>query len=88
MNVPKIISILMFNESRKVCFGMWLFFAAIALLVKAFINSEQWMLCVAASSALIGGGTIADTYMAKKAEETAAKTAVAQTVATNASPAI
>lgn len=48
------------SNSRKVAFGLLLFGTTTALLVAKFLNSDQWMLCMASSSALIGGGTLMD----------------------------
>ena len=67
LNKVKILKILMFDESRKVGFGLWLFLAASYLLMKgAHITSEQWMTCMVMCSVLIGGGTVADSFMKMK----------------------
>lgn len=53
-------------NSRKVAFGLLLFATATALGLKGFLNSEQWMLCMASVSALIGGGTLLDQHLKNK----------------------
>lgn len=63
MQKPKIIDLLLFNESRKVAFGLYLFAVACTFLVKKLITAEDWMLCVVFTSSLIGGGSIADKWM-------------------------
>lgn len=57
MNLYKL---LIFKDSRKAGFGLWVFIAANIYLVKHLITSDQWFTALALSSALIGGGTIAD----------------------------
>lgn len=61
-----LIKLLLFSGSRKVAFGLWLFIAAVTLLILKLISSDQWMLCVALTSGLIGGGTVADAWINKK----------------------
>lgn len=54
-------------DSRKVGFGWWVFIVATTLLAKAhLITADQWMECVMLSTALIGGGTLLDSYIGKK----------------------
>ena len=66
MKAPKLILIMLFEESRKVSFGVWLYATATWLLCAHLIDAQAWMLCMGASSALVGGGTVADKYLAKK----------------------
>lgn len=54
-------------NSRKVAFGLLLFGTTTALLVTKFLTSDQWMLCMASCTALIGGGTVADALLKKNA---------------------
>lgn len=58
-----LLKLLFFMESRKVGFGLWLFMVANAFLMKHFIDSDRWFLCVTLSTGLLGGGTIADKYL-------------------------
>ena len=66
MRLPKIVNILLFEESRKVCFGVWLYATSTALLIMRLIDAQSWMLCMGAAAALVGGGTIADRYLRNK----------------------
>lgn len=66
MRLPKLLQLVLFEESRKVCFGLWLFITATVLRMKGLIDSDSWMMCAVLSSALIGGGTVADRFMALK----------------------
>ncbi len=50
-------------NSRKVAFGIMLYGTATALLVAKILNSDQWMLCMASASTLIGGGTLMDKHL-------------------------
>lgn len=61
-----LLHLLLFKGSRKVSFGLYLFAVANAYLIKHLISSDQWFTCVCLTSALIGGGTIADKYMDAK----------------------
>lgn len=69
MKVPQLILILGFEDSRKVGFGVWLIILATALLAHKLIDSSDWMLCMAVSSTLIGGGTVADAWLKIKGNQ-------------------
>lgn len=62
MKLPKLFSILLFEDSRKVAFGLWLFAVSTGLLWESKITGDNWMLCMGASSVLIGGGTLGDRF--------------------------
>jgi hypothetical protein len=63
MNILKLLA---FMGSRKVSFGIWLFIVANAYLIKHLISSQEWFTCVCLTSALIGGGTVADKFLESK----------------------
>lgn len=63
MRIKKMI---LFEDSRKVGFGVWLFLIATVLLIFKCVNSADWFMCAMASSGLIGGGTIADKFLESK----------------------
>lgn len=63
-----ILKLLFFQGSRKVGLGLWLFFASIVLLCLGKIAASDWMMCMGLSSALVGGGTVADAWMKNKTE--------------------
>jgi hypothetical protein len=65
--VPTILLHILYPDSRKVGFGWWLFIlsSAAAFFFKkpsgeALLDASTWLICTAFSSALIGGGSIAD----------------------------
>ena len=65
--IPTILLHILYPDSRKVGFGWWLFIlssAAAFFLHKANgdpkLDASTWLICTAFSSALIGGGSIAD----------------------------
>jgi hypothetical protein len=69
-----LLHLLFFKGSRKVAFGIWLFLTANAYLFLKLISSEQWFTCICLTSALIGGGTVADKFLeAKKVQVTEPK---------------
>lgn len=52
--------------SRKVALGIVLFLVANAYFVKRWFSVEDLMTCIFLSTALVGGGTIADSFFASK----------------------
>lgn len=66
MKFPEIISLIIFNGSRKVGFGLWLFAVSTILLMKTRLSSADWMICMGAASTLIGGGTVLDSWLNTK----------------------
>jgi hypothetical protein len=73
-NPPKVVltpfmnllNILLFKDSRKVAFGLWLFIVCNVWLFLKLINSDEWMFVVALCSGLVGGGTVMDAYLRTK----------------------
>lgn len=55
-----LIKLLIFKDSRKVGFGLWLFIVTNVYLVRHLVTSQDWFTVMALCSALVGGGTIAD----------------------------
>lgn len=74
MKLPELVLLLAFEKSRKVGFALWLFIVAGIFLFKGMIDSDKWMLCTAAVTALVGGGTIADTWLKSNAPKKDAPT--------------
>lgn len=68
MKFPKIglLDAVLFNDGRKVGLGVWILILATFLLFKAMLDSDKWMLCVGLATGLVGGGTLADTYLGKR----------------------
>lgn len=60
--LPRFLMILLWEESRKVCFGVLLVHVATWLLVKDLIGAEIWTGCAVMGAALVGGGTVADKF--------------------------
>jgi hypothetical protein len=58
-----LLNLLIFKGSRKVSFGLYLFLTANIGLWLKVIQSNDWMTCMLLSSALIGGGTVADKFL-------------------------
>jgi len=61
-----LLHILLFKESRKVAFGLYVFVVASVYLWLKLIVAGDWMNCVILSSVLIGGGTAVDAYFKTK----------------------
>jgi hypothetical protein len=61
-----LLKLLAFYQSRKVAFGLWLFIVSNVYLWFKVIQSNDWMTCIALSTALIGGGTVADRFLEAK----------------------
>ena len=76
MKLPSLLHHIFNANSRKVGFGWWVFIVAtygafFARLSdsKPVIDASNWLLCVGIASGLIGGGTVADSWIAKKKNE-------------------
>ena len=65
--------LLIFKGSRKVAFGLWLFIIANIYLWFKVIQSGDWMTCIALSTALVGGGTLADRFLEGKKSDNSGK---------------
>lgn len=63
MKKCRLARITLFEESRKVGFGIWIFCASCCFLMFGKITAGDWVGCVSMASILIGGGTVADTWM-------------------------
>ena len=69
--MKRLLAILLFENSRKVSFGIYLFLASNIFLGLGRINGAEWFMAVSLCAALIGGGTIADSYLREKNGSTA-----------------
>lgn len=68
--LKRFVKIITFNESRKVCFAIWLFLVSTVLCVIDKINSSDWLSTMFLCAALIGGGTVADKWLESKHDTT------------------
>lgn len=66
----KFLSILLFENSRKVGFGLWLLGISTALCIFDKINSSDWLSTMFLCAALIGGGTVVDKWLESKHDTT------------------
>jgi hypothetical protein len=66
----RLLDLLLFKDSRKVAFGIWLFIVCNVWLFKRLITSDEWMFVIALCSALVGGGTVADSWLKAKTGKT------------------
>lgn len=64
--MKRFLALFMLEDGRKVGFGLWLAVVSSVFLCLKFITSDEWMGCMYLSSALIGGGTLLDTYLKRK----------------------
>lgn len=62
----RIVNLLLLQDGRKVGFGLWLAIISSIFLCLKLITSSEWLSCIYLSSALIGGGTVLDTYLKKE----------------------
>ncbi len=60
---PRIIDVLLFNDSRKAGIGLWVFYTATALLIAKLILASDWIWATTSAIAVVGGGTIADKFL-------------------------
>lgn len=68
--IGRFMSILFLQDSRKVGFGLWGFIIASALIWRGKLDGSQWIEAYVLSSALVGGGTVADKWLDQKAGKT------------------
>lgn len=61
-----LLHIVLFKDSRKVGFGLWLFVVSNVWLFMKLISSDEWMFVIALCSGLVGGGTVADRFLELK----------------------
>lgn len=66
MNKIGLIKILIFNDSRKVGWGLWFHITTEVFFVMKLIDTQTWMACKAIVGTLIGGGTLADKMLDKR----------------------
>ena len=59
-------ALFLLQDGRKVGFGLWVFVASGCSLLGGKITASDWLTCVFLSSALIGGGTVADKFIGAK----------------------
>ncbi len=64
--MKRLLSLFLLEDGRKVGFGLWLSLVSSVFLWMKLITSGEWMGCMYLSSALIGGGTLLDTYLKVK----------------------
>jgi hypothetical protein len=65
MKMPRLLRGLLFEDSRKFGTGLWVLLLGTVLLF-CEVNYSDWLIAVGIAAGLIGGGTIADTYLGKK----------------------
>ena len=64
--MKRIFDLLLLKNGRKVGFGLWIFISACGFLLGGKISAGDWVGCISMASVLIGGGTVADTWMKGK----------------------
>jgi len=65
-SLRRVACLLLFHDSRKVAFGLWVFITATVLISFRRLDGVQWIECVGLASLLIGGGTLTDAWLRKK----------------------
>ena len=64
--MPRVLKILLFEESRKTAFACWVFFCATMLLVFELIEPLHWVEAVGICSALVSGSAVWEKYLERK----------------------
>ena len=62
----RLLALFILQDGRKVGFGLWVFCVSGGFLLGGKITATDWLTCVFLSSALIGGGTVADKFLGAK----------------------
>lgn len=63
---PNIVLILLFEDGRKVGFGVWGLIVSTYLAWTHIITGDVWFLCFLIAGSVVTGGTMFDTYMKAK----------------------
>lgn len=61
--MKRLLALFLLQDGRKVGFGLWIFCVSGGFLMGGKITSTDWLTCIFLSTALVGGGTVADKFI-------------------------
>lgn len=64
--MKRLLALFLLQDGRKVGLGLWVLVLSSIFLGIGKISAGDWVGCVSMSSILVGGGTVADTYLKGK----------------------
>lgn len=64
--MTRLVKIILFEESRKTAYAIWLTALVTVLLLYGVIKPEQWVAAVGICAALVSGGAVWEKYLETK----------------------
>lgn len=59
----RLLAIFLLQDGRKVGLGLWILLLSCVFLATDKISASDWITCLFLSTALVGGGTVADKFI-------------------------
>ena len=59
----RLLALFLLHDGRKVGLGLWILLLSCVFLATDKISSSDWITCLFLSTALVGGGTVADKFI-------------------------
>jgi hypothetical protein len=66
IQMRRLFDLFLLKDGRKVGLGLWILVLSSLFLGTGKISAGDWVGCLSMSSILVGGGTVADTYLKGK----------------------
>ena len=61
--MKRLLALFLLHDGRKVGLGLWILLLSCVFLATDKISSSDWITCLFLSTALVGGGTVADKFI-------------------------
>lgn len=62
----RLLALFLLQDGRKVGLGLWILLLSCIFLATDKIAASDWITCLFLSTALVGGGTVADKFLVSK----------------------
>ena len=62
-HMRRLLSLFLLHDGRKVGLGLWILLLSCVFLATDKISASDWITCLFLSTALVGGGTVADRFI-------------------------
>lgn len=64
--MKRLLALFLLHDGRKVGLGLWILLLSCIFLATDKIAASDWITCLFLSTALVGGGTVADKFLVSK----------------------
>lgn len=61
--MKRLLALFLLQDGRKVGLGIWILLLSCIFLATDKISASDWITCLFLSTALVGGGTVADRFL-------------------------